>query len=64
MKVNELILELARCEDHNAEVIFVHPSEKDEENVAFRVIGQAKPDANDVQWVKEIKPDSVIFIIG
>lgn len=64
MTVSELIIELARCEDQNAEVVFAHVSDRDEENVAFNVHGQAKKDAPEVQWIRDIKPDVAIFILG
>lgn len=64
MTVSELIIELARVEDQNAPVLFMYASEKDDETMAFNVHGRAKPDAPETEWIRNLKPEAAIFIIG
>lgn len=68
MTVMELIVELARVENQNAEVIFAYVSQNEDENdlgnIAFHSQGRAKKDAAEVQWIRDMKPNAEIFIIG
>ncbi len=62
MTVSELIIELAKCEDQNARVIFYY-NDGDKTEVAFNVAGRAKPDLEDVQWIKDTNPACEILIL-
>lgn len=63
MTVNELILELGKVEDLNATVVFYY-NDQDKTEVAFNVAGRAKPDAPEIQWIKETKGNVEVFVLS
>jgi len=63
MTVSELIIELARVEDQNAKIVFYY-NDLDGTECAFNVVGQAKPDAEEVQWIKDELKNVAVFVLS